>query len=222
MDKNELLDLITRINTQEVGIADSRETVRWKALREAETLTDPELFPLLQEIVRENKGKAKAKWDVRMAAGFIYGRLMEQAFDPESCAFFLHWLGTETDRQLLCSMLDRISDWQRRAGRTIPAGVDITPILTLAKDGRSHVRHSAIHALRTCPGRESREVLKIYLTQEDEKVYQYEMYYANIAMQSIGEPEDIPLLERFLKSRRPDLKITAQYAIQYIRERKLS
>jgi len=32
-------------------------------------------------------------------------------------------------------------------------------------------------------------------------------------------PEDIPLLERFLKSRRPDLKITAQYAIQRIRER---
>ena len=84
MDKNGLLHLITRINTQEEGIADSRETVRWKALREAETLTDPELFPLLQEIVRENKGKAKAKRDVRMAAGFIYGRLMEQAFDPAS------------------------------------------------------------------------------------------------------------------------------------------
>ena len=46
-----------------------------------------------------------------------------------------------------------------------------------------------------------------------------EMYYANIAMQAIGEPEDIPLLKRFLKSRRPDLKITAQYAIQYIREK---
>ena len=30
---------------------------------------------------------------------------------------------------------------------------------------------------------------------------------------------EIPLLERFLKSRRPDLKLTAQYAIQYIRER---
>ena len=47
----------------------------------------------------------------------------------------------------------------------------------------------------------------------------YIVIYANIAMQTIGEMEDIPLLERFLKSRRPDLKITAQYAIQYIKER---
>ncbi|MDE7044875.1 MAG: hypothetical protein K2O97_07640 [Acetatifactor sp.] len=43
-----------------------------------------------------------------------------------------------------------------------------------------------------------------------------------IAMQTIGEPEDIPLLERFLKSRRPDIKLTAQFAIQYIRERNAS
>ncbi len=221
MDKNGLLDLMTRINTQEVGVADSRETVRWKALREAETLTGPELFPLLQEIVLENRGKAKAKRDVRMAAGFIYGRLMEQAFDSESCAFFLHWLGTETDRQLLCSMLNRICDWQRRAGRTIPTGIDVTPILALARDDRLHVRHGAIHALRACSGRESRAVLAFYLSQEDEKSFEYEMYYANIAMQSIGEPEDIPLLKRFLKSRRPDLKMTAQYAIEKISERGL-
>ena len=173
MDKNGLLHLITRINTQEEGIADSRETVSWKALREAETLTAPELFQLLQEIVRENKGKAKAKRDVRMAAGFIYGRLMEQAFDPESCIFYLRWLEMETDQKLLCPMLDRISDWQRRVGRIIPAGVDISPILVLAKDSRCHVRHSAIHALRTCPGKKSRDVLKFYLTQEDEKVYKY-------------------------------------------------
>ena len=211
--------MIARINTKEENVTRSDETVSWKALREAETLTDPALFPLLQEIVQENKGKAKPKREVRMAASFIFGRLMEQAFDPESCIFYLRWLEMETDQKLLCPMLDRISDWQRRARRIIPAGVDVSPILALAKDSRCHVRHSAIHALRTCPGRKSRDVLKFYLTQEDEKVYKYEMYYANIAMQSIGEPEDIPLLERFLKSRRPDLKITAQYAIQYIREK---
>lgn len=219
MDKAGLLELIARINTNDENSTNSSETVRWKALREAETLTDPAFFPLLQEIVQENKGKAKPKRDVRMAASFIYGRLMEQTFDPESCAFYLRWLEMETDQKLLCPMLDRISDWQRRAGRKIPASVDVSPILTLAKDSRCHVRHSAIHALRTCPGRESREVLKFYLTQEDEKVYKYEMYYANIAMQSIGEPEDIPLLERFLKSRRRDWKMTAQYAIRQINER---
>ena len=64
-------------------------------------------------------------------------------------------------------------------------------------------------------------MLAFYLSQEDEKSFEYEMYYANIAMQSIGEPEDIPLLKRFLKSRRPDLKMTAQYAIEKISARGL-
>lgn len=173
MDKTGLLDLIARINTKEENVTRSDETVSWKALREAETLTDPALFPLLQEIVQENKGKAKPKREVRMAASFIFGRLMEQAFDPESCIFYLRWLEMETDQKLLCPMLDRISDWQRRARRIIPAGVDVSPILALAKDSRCHVRHSAIHALGTCPGRKSRDVLKFYLTQEDEKVYKY-------------------------------------------------
>lgn len=81
MDKNGLLDLMTRINTQEVGVAGSRETVRWKALREAETLTGPELFPLLQEIVLENRGKAKAKRDVRMAAA-MYGTEQFMRWEP--------------------------------------------------------------------------------------------------------------------------------------------
>ena len=70
-----------------------------------------------------------------------------------------------------------------------------------------------------CPGEGSRKALRCWLSQEDEKACKYEMWYAAIAMQSIGEPEDIPLLERFLKSRRQDLKITAKNAIQFIKER---
>ena len=116
-------------------------------------------------------------------------------------------------------MLDRVKDWRRLTGIVIPAGLDISPILALAKSDVHGVRHAAIMALGACPRKESREVLAYYLTQEDEKKFKYEIYYANIAMQDIGELEDIPLLERFIKSRKPDIKMTAQYAIQFIRER---
>ena len=61
MDKAALLALIGRINTREEHFTDSRETTSWKALREAETLSDPALFPLLREIVTENEGKSRER-----------------------------------------------------------------------------------------------------------------------------------------------------------------
>ena len=219
MDKAGLLELIARINTQEKDFRISTETTSWKALREAETLTDPALFPLLEEIITENEGKAKAKREVRSAAYFICGRLMEQAFDRDACAFFLRRLEVETDKNLLHSMLNGVKDWQGKPGILLPPELDSSPVARLAEDDRWLVRHAAIHALKACPGEGSREVLRRWLAQEDEKAYKYEMWYAAIAMQAIGQPEDIPLLERFLKSRRRDLKTTAKYAIQLIKER---
>lgn len=218
MDKAGLLALIARINTVDEHFTCSSETISWKALREAETLDDPGLFPLLREIITSNEGKKKEKREVRRAAYFIYGRLMEKAFSPQDAVFFLRRLEVETDKYVLSSMLDRVKDWGRK-GRLLPPEVDVSPVLNLTVDDRRPVRHSAIYALAACPGEESRRTCAFYLGQEDEKAYQYEIYYAIIALQTIGMPEDIPLLERFLKSRRPDLKITAQYAIQRIRER---
>lgn len=124
----------------------------------------------------------------------------------------------ETDKYVLSSILDRVSDWGRK-GLLLPREMDFSPVLALTVDERRAVRHDAIRALSACPGEASRRACTFYLEQGDEKAWQYEIYYANIALQSIGEPADIPFLERFLKSRRPDLKLTAQYAIQYIRER---
>ncbi len=218
MDKAGIMALVARINTTGETFTCSTETTRWKALREAETLDDPGLFPLLREIIEENEGKGKAKREVRKAVYFIYGRLMEKVFLPKEAAFFLRRLEVETDKYVLSSMLDRVKDWNMK-GYQLPAEMDFSPVLNLTVDDRWLVRHSAIHALSACPGGKSRKACTFYLGQGDEKTYKYEIYYANIALQTIGMPEDIPLLERFLKSRRPDLKLTARYAIQRIRER---
>lgn len=218
MEKAELMELIGRINAQEEHFTDSRETVSWKALREAETLTDPALFPLLREIITDNEGKAKTRREVRRAAYFVYGRLMEKAFSPAEAPFLLERLRVESDKYVLSNLLDRMGDWGRK-GLLLPEGMDFSPVLALTRDDRRQVRHDALRALSACPGEASREACAFYLRQGDEKTYQYEIYYANIALQTIGTAAEIPLLERFLKSRRPDLKLTAQYAVQYIRER---
>ncbi len=218
MDQAGLMELIARMNTEDGHFTRSSETVSWKAYREAETLDDPGLFPLLREIITSNEGKKKEKREARKAAYFIYGRLMEKAFSPQEAVFFLQRLEVETDKYVLASMLDRVTDWGIKKHQ-LPAEMDFSPILNLTVDDRWLVRHSAIYALSACPGEESRRACAFYLRQEDEKSYKYEIYYANIALQVIGMPEDIPLLERFLKSRRPDLKLTAQGAIQRIRAR---
>lgn len=215
LDRNYLLELIARINTRDEQFTVCTETTRWKALREAETLTDPILFPILQEITEEHEGKEEEKQGIRSAAYFIFGRLMQKSFSQDACAFFLKRLEVETDNHVLWRMLDRVKDWRRPTGIVIPAGLDISPILTLAKSDTYEVRHAAIMALGACPGKESRDVLAYYLTQEDEKKFKYEIYYANIAMQDTGEPEDIPLLKRFIKSRKPDIKTTARYVMLF-------
>jgi len=217
--KEYLLELLRRMGIREENVAVSSETTSWKAHREAETIADPAVFPLLREIVAGHAGKGKADRELRDDAYFIYGRTLEKAFSAEDCAFLLSRLEAETDKNILASMLDRIKDLWGRSHILLPPELDVSPILRLTRSPQHRVCHSALHALSACPGRESREALAYWLTQEDEKKCQYEMWYAAIAMQSIGEPEDIPLLERFLKSRRPDLKTTARYAIQYIKER---
>ena len=218
MEKAELLALIARINTREECFTRSDETISWKALREAETLADPAIFSLLQEIVTTNEGKKKEQREIRAAAYFIYGRLMEKAYLSEAVPFYIQRLAVETERHVLSSLLDRVGDWGRK-GQLLPEEMDFSPVLALTRDDRRSVRHDALRALSACPGEESRAACSFYLRQEDERSYQYEIYYANIALQAIGTGAEIPLLERFLKSRRPDLKLTAQYAIQYIRER---
>ncbi len=133
MDKAGLLDLIAKINTKGEHFTVSTETTSWKAHREAETFTDPALFPLLQEIIEEHDGKRKEDREIRDAAYFIFGRLMQASFEEGACAFFLQRLGTETDKYILMSMLDRVYDWWILAGKTVPAGLDISNILSLQK-----------------------------------------------------------------------------------------
>ena len=224
--RNYLLELITRINTRDEKFTNSTETTRWKALREAETLTDPALFPILQEIIEENEGKKKEKQEIRNAAYFIFGRLMQKSFSQDACAFFLKRLEIETDKVVLCQMLDRVRSWWQEAGITMPASLDISPILTLAKSDDYEVRNAAIKALRACPRKESRDALAYYLTlacylttQKNAELLEYAIYYTNLTMCDIGESEDIPLLERLLKSNNLDIRGTAKSAIRCIKER---
>ncbi|MCM1107991.1 MAG: hypothetical protein NC388_02915 [Clostridium sp.] len=94
MSKDELLELIGRMCApHEPDVCRSWEMTSWKALREAEKLTDRTLFPILEEIIRENPGESGL--DIRKEAYFIYKKLLIQQFDEERFAFLLSRLDME-------------------------------------------------------------------------------------------------------------------------------
>lgn len=205
-----LQDLITRMGTAE-QTADSRDSVSWKAYREAETIDDPALLPSLEAIIAAHPKPRERQ--IRCDAYFVYGKILKNHFTEEGCAYLISRLRLEKNKYALYPLLDRLRDLP------IPAEMDIAPVLQCARHEQWTVRHSAIRALGACPTEESREALRWYLCQEDEKAYRQEIIYAQASLGRIGTPEDIPLIEPRLRSRSRDVKLSAEIAIERIRAR---
>ncbi|MDE6851483.1 MAG: HEAT repeat domain-containing protein [Lachnospiraceae bacterium] len=209
-----LEDLIRRMGVDELdkmkdgSIRDSSETISWKAFREAEKLKDPAYLPLLKEWIIGHG--AKKYRDKRDHAYFIMGKLLAKKPVEEYIQFYIEQLTVEDNKYVLSAMLDRIVDFQ------VPDTISIQPVLDCAVHKQWSVRHSAIRALASANREESRKMLRYYITQTDEKKYSYEITYANAALGEIGTVDDIPILEQHIKSRRPDIRISAEFAIKSI------
>lgn len=210
MNKEQIILLIERMNTVE-NVRESSDSISWKAHREAETLDDASLYPLLQEIICENS-KPKEKKN-RGAAYFIIGKLLINSFHKAACEFFIAQLMVETDKYIIASMLERMADIE------IPSDICIEPLVYHSRNEKWLIRHSAICALGSSRTEMSKAALAFYLNQEDEKAYKQEIIYANASLGRIGELSDIPLLEKHILSRSRDIKISAQFAIDRIRKR---
>lgn len=61
--------------------------------------------------------------------------------------------------------------------------------------------------------------LLFFVNQEDEKKYSYEITYANASLGKIGLKDDIPFLKKHIKSRKRDIRDSAVFAIERIKER---
>lgn len=210
MNEEQLYELIGRMTVRE-QMVNSDESISWHAYREAEKISDASVFPLLMKIVEDNRQKKQKK--IRAAAYFIIGKVLLQTFSREACEFLIRQLETETDRNILSRILDRIKDLK------LPADVDISLIIACTKHDKWDVRHSAIYALGASDTAESKEALAYFLNQEDENKYNYEITYANAALGRIGTKEDIPLLEKHMNSRKHDMRDSARFAIQRINDR---
>lgn len=128
MGKDELLELIGRMCApHEPDIRCSWQTTSWKALREAEKLTDRAIFPALEEIIHDNPGESGL--DIRKAACFIYKRLLIQLFDESRFAFLLSRLDKEVQRGEYMWWNDFLCEIG------INPDTPVTPLLAIAERG---------------------------------------------------------------------------------------
>ena len=85
------------------------------------------------------------------------------------CQFLVDCLRRETDRYVLAAILDGI-------GRIrLSPEVNVEAIIECSQNPKWLVRHSAIHALRSSDTEVSREAVRYWVRQEDEKKYKYEL-----------------------------------------------
>ena len=210
MNEDKLYDLIARMTIKEHATS-SEESVSWNAYREAERISDETVYPILKKIIEENhKNKA-----VRRAAYVIIGYSLRNIFNKEACIFLIQKLDEETDRQGVESILEGLSRIH------IPEDIDMSLVIKCSQNDKWQIRHSALDALGSSSTHANREALLFFINQEDENKYKYEIIYANASLGKIGLKEDIPFLEKHIKSRKRDIRASALFAIDRIKEREV-
>ncbi|MEM5450767.1 HEAT repeat domain-containing protein [Paraburkholderia sp. BR10936] len=201
--RQELLELIQRMTAQQE--ISSNDSVSWQAYREAELLADMTLVDELDAFLAQKQRKEQ-----RSAAYFIIGKIGKNCLSGECASRLIEYSSKEPDRYALASLLERLADIPK------PDSVDIRPMFPFVQDKRWQVRHSAIQALKRCASAEVEDKLLEVLTTTSDP---YDVIYCQATLNQIGTRKALPALAQNLMSRKRDVKISAQAAIEAIEAR---
>ena len=199
-----LLSLVARMTIWEPHV-NSDVSISWHAHREAETLTDPSMVDELAEYPKHENIK-----DHRGAAYFIVGQLGQEVRNDDCASLLLSYVSTEKNKYVLSGLLDAL------AGVGKPRRLDLSPVFRLLCDDRWLVRHSAIQALERADSVAAEDQLLHVLETTSDK---YDIIYCQATLNKVGTAKAIPVIEKSLSSRTRDVKMSAQFAIEAIRER---
>jgi HEAT repeat protein len=202
--RQELLELIQRMTVKE-GVDSSNESIAWQAYREAEQLADMRLVDELDANLTQKPQKEQRK-----AAYFITDKIGKNCLNGECASRLIEYSSKEPDKYALANLLERLADIPK------PQSVDVSPLFPLLKDKRWLVRHSAIQSLKRCTSADAEEkLLEILATTSDP----HDLTYCHSTLNQIGTHKALPALMQNLKSRKGDVKGSAQAAIEAINAR---
>lgn len=202
--RQDLVELIERMIVRE-GTVNSKDSMSWHAYRAAEQLDDKSLVDELDAYLAQKPTKEQ-----RAAAYFIIGKIGKNCQSHECAARLITYAASERDKYALASLLDRIAEIPK------PESVDIWPLFSYLKDKRWLVRHSAIGSLQGCKSSEAEDkLLEVLAITSDPN----DIVYCHSTLNRIGTHRALPALEQGLKSRKRDVKDSAQAAIAAIESR---
>jgi HEAT repeat protein len=193
------------MTAKEPRCINSDDSVAWQAYREAEKLDDPSLVEELTVFLQD-----KRENECRRAAYFILGKLGRKVHAFECSSILLSYVNKETNKYMLSHLLDALGGIRK------PKTLDLSPIFQLLKDERWLVRHAAIGALKLTDSLEAEErILELLQTTDDP----HNVTYCHATLSEIGTAKALPFIEKNLKSRKRDVKASAQWAINAINAR---
>lgn len=210
MTKDELFHLLDELSLPD-SVIDRLNAPKWRFWSRKNQIRGEEAHFLIREYIGFRGKKSDAKR--RENAYALLAKLLREHMDPVSCQFLTDCLKMETDKYVLQTILDGISHLH------LPSGTDISAIIACSKSSEWLVRHGAIIALGVSDTDASREAVRYWVRQEDEKQYKYELIYAQASLGYIGTEADTTLLEKHSNSRIRDVKDSAVYAIENIHKR---
>lgn len=183
----------------------SDNSVSWAAHREAEELRDVSMVDELLGLAATDRAKAR-----RAACYFVIGKIGSNLQDARCVRALLDLLNTESDKHNIASILERVAEISK------PPAFDLSRVYALLKDPRWRVRHAAIQALGNSQSEEVETHLLEHLASTDDP---YDQTYCHAVLNHLGTARSVPLLEVNLKSRKRDVKLSAEAALRAIRSR---
>jgi len=201
----QLEDLIARMTHQDPPNTNSADSVSFQAYRDAEAISDPEVLRAAMDATLSETNKHR-----RDNLYFVVCKIALNLDDHEAGPFLVRQVHRETDKHVLSSLLDRIGELPKGPG------TDLSLIIALTRDNRWLVRRSAIRALnRTASPTAEDALIDVLATSLDP----HDLTYANATLNEMGTARCISAIEKHLKSRKRDVKDSAQFAIDEIRTR---
>ncbi len=202
-----LIDLIERMSevTPRSSGTSSFESVSWAAMREAETLADISMVP---ELLAAAGGTLPHTQ--RQNCYFTIGKIGVNLRDANCATALLKCLAFEHNKYNLARILDSIGE--------IPKPVDFEygAIEPWLHDRRWLVRHAAINAFQNAHGEAAERYVLGHLANTDDP---FDQTYCHALLNQIGTSRALPVIEPNTKSRKQNVRLSAQLAAQAIRLR---
>jgi hypothetical protein len=181
------------------------ESKAFRACREVEELHDKDLMDIAINMTANEKNKHK-----RRNLYFVIAKIAKNINSTDVAGFLISQIQKEKDKYGLAALLEGIKEVRKLAD------VDISPIIELTKNKRWLVRRTAIESLDKTENELAENVLIDILNTNNNPG---DIVSANVTLNSIGTEKSIASIEKNLKSRKRDVKVSAEEAIKEIRKR---